>query len=129
MGGRIGGKKPTKVPMLKDNRIPMAVTTSRIPVASIEMQRQRSGKWYVTNRRKVWSEQDGLCKACGIMIYYPSGFELDHIVPLIDGGKDERENMQALCVTCHAEKTKKEARARGKYDFQYKKYIKKQVKS
>ena len=32
-------------------------------------------------------------------------FEIDHIIPLEQGGKDERGNMQALCPACHIYKT------------------------
>ncbi len=31
-------------------------------------------------------------------------YELDHKQPLCDGGKDDVENMQAICLPCHAEK-------------------------
>lgn len=41
-------------------------------------------------------------------------WHLDHIVPLIDGGSHGEENQQILCLTCHKEKTKKEASARAK---------------
>jgi 5-methylcytosine-specific restriction protein A len=41
-------------------------------------------------------------------------WELDHIVPLIDGGGHELENLQTLCVPCHERKTAAEARARAK---------------
>ena len=30
---------------------------------------------------------------------------LDHVVPLEDGGQDSVENLQALCVSCHSQKT------------------------
>ncbi|MNE68080.1 HNH endonuclease [compost metagenome] len=51
------------------------------------------------------------------MVSYPGGFELDHKVPLFQGGADTDENCQILCVRfevvegrsvkagCHAEKT------------------------
>ena len=35
-------------------------------------------------------------------------FHLDHIICLRNGGKDELDNLQALCPNCHAEKTKNE---------------------
>lgn len=36
-----------------------------------------------------------------------SGFHVDHIVEFADGGSDEDYNLQALCMDCHAIKTKK----------------------
>jgi HNH endonuclease len=41
------------------------------------------------------------------------GFELDHIVPLRDGGSHGLDNMQPLCVPCHREKTAREATERA----------------
>jgi hypothetical protein len=35
-------------------------------------------------------------------------WELDHIVPLIDGGSHEPENLQTLCVPCHRAKSGQE---------------------
>lgn len=74
-----------------------------------------------TRRRlKLWTE-DPHCKGCGVLTDYPWGFELDHIVPLSEGGPDTEENSQVLCVWlddegkkqgCHVEKTRAEA-ARG----------------
>ena len=36
------------------------------------------------------------------------GFEVDHIIPVRQGGTDEMENLQLLCRECHVEKTKNE---------------------
>tara|TARA_B100000676_G_C17971821_1_gene783758 strand:+ start:94 stop:333 length:240 start_codon:yes stop_codon:yes gene_type:complete len=36
----------------------------------------------------------------------PPTFEIDHIVEIRDGGKDEFNNLQALCNNCHAKKTR-----------------------
>ena len=35
--------------------------------------------------------------------------ELDHILPLCQGGSDDPENLQVLCACCHAAKSKAEA--------------------
>lgn len=40
---------------------------------------------------------------------YPWGFELDHKVPLSQGGPDTEENSQVLCIECHKAKSKVEA--------------------
>lgn len=41
--------------------------------------------------------------------------ELDHIVPLFRGGKDEPENRQGLCKECHVEKSVAEMNRRRKF--------------
>jgi len=61
-----------------------------------------------TKRRlKLWAE-DPHCKACRELTDYPWGFELDHIIPLSQGGPDTEENSQVLCIECHKDKTKAE---------------------
>ena len=44
----------------------------------------------------------------------PAGYEVDHKVPLEDGGRDSMANMQLLTKKKHAIKTAREARARAK---------------
>ena len=39
-------------------------------------------------------------------------WEVDHIVPLIEGGGHELKNLQTLCTPCHKNKTAREAAAR-----------------
>jgi len=65
-----------------------------------------------TRRRlKLWTE-DPHCKGCGVLTDYPWGFELDHIVPLSEGGPDTEENSQVLCIECHKAKSRAEAAGR-----------------
>jgi 5-methylcytosine-specific restriction endonuclease McrA len=40
-------------------------------------------------------------------------WEVDHVVPLIDGGSHGLDNLQTLCTPCHKTKTAEEARARA----------------
>lgn len=40
-------------------------------------------------------------------------WELDHVIPLIDGGTHELANLQTLCTPCHKRKTSQEARDRA----------------
>lgn len=44
----------------------------------------------------------------------PKGKEVDHKIPLVDGGSDTGQNLQLLTVKQHADKTAREARARAK---------------
>ena len=44
----------------------------------------------------------------------PAGYEVDHIKPLEDGGRDSMANMQLLTKAKHQAKTNRENRARNK---------------
>lgn len=41
------------------------------------------------------------CKQCGST----ADLELDHIIPLSQGGRDNADNIQVLCQKCHRKKT------------------------
>jgi len=56
---------------------------------------------------KRFLEKKGLTKI-------PKGREIDHKVPLVDGGPDTVRNLQLLTEKQHAAKTEREARARAK---------------
>jgi 5-methylcytosine-specific restriction endonuclease McrA len=62
---------------------------------------------YQRLRLWVFAEQDYLCAwpGCGRL-----AVELDHIVAVSDGGGDEPENLQGLCVEHHRAKTQAESR-------------------
>jgi 5-methylcytosine-specific restriction protein A len=49
---------------------------------------------------------------CGKDLPALANAEIDHIVERADGGTDEPSNLRTLCVACHADKTKRAARAR-----------------
>lgn len=46
--------------------------------------------------------------ACGM-----KAVEVDHKIPKRSGGTDERSNLQSICRSCHARKTKRENRPIG----------------
>ena len=82
-------------------------------------------------RRRVRKRDRGHCAICGLdtvrlrrsirgkgafektraLGFKPrkSFWELDHIVPLIDGGSHDLPNLQTLCTPCHKRKTSAEA--------------------
>lgn len=59
-----------------------------------------------------------LCRDGGKCVQCSRGFDevtlqVDHIVPIIDGGTRDTANGQTLCVDCHTDKTTTEARNRA----------------
>ena len=86
-------------------------------------------------RRRIRKRDRGRCAACGLDTYglrrslrgkgmtralRERGFvprrslwELDHIIPLVDGGTHDPSNLQTLCTPCHKKKTAQEARQRA----------------
>ena len=63
------------------------------------------------DRRKTLTvcEKDQLVKsqnnACNICKLECKKYQYDHIIALANGGNNEMENLQALCIDCHKEKT------------------------
>jgi len=61
------------------------------------------GAEWRTIRRNVLAEVTS-CQACG----NAPATCVDHIIPLSEGGTNERDNLRALCQSCHSRKTAKE---------------------
>lgn len=64
---------------------------------------------YHRERQATLNRAAGACERCGR--YAP--LQVDHIVPLRDGGANTRQNLQALCHECHARKTAADRRRRS----------------
>ena len=62
-------------------------------------------------REKHLKASDGICARS--WCERPAS-DVDHIIPLWCGGSNRDSNLEALCVDCHALKTKAEASARAK---------------
>lgn len=65
-----------------------------------------------THRIEIAYKTEYKCNACKLLL--PPTFEIDHIVELRDGGKDEYDNLQALCPNCHSLKTRANTLKRSK---------------
>ena len=50
-------------------------------------------------------ERDPLCVQCKARGFTRLFDEVDHIVPVEDGGSNELDNLQGLCHPCHVDKT------------------------
>ena len=57
-----------------------------------------------STKKVVAYRQRYQCAACDCLL--PPGYQVDHIQPLALGGTNGLSNLQALCVRCHARKTK-----------------------
>jgi 5-methylcytosine-specific restriction endonuclease McrA/ABC-type dipeptide/oligopeptide/nickel transport system ATPase subunit len=53
----------------------------------------------------IVERQESKCNICNLAL---KKIEYDHIVPLASGGNNDLDNIQALCVECHFEKSKSE---------------------
>lgn len=76
------------------------------------MSRRSYGRITGTRRMKrnhVLLAKHKFCQAC----FTRPSTQVDHIVPLHDGGTEAISNLQCLCARCHLNKTKRElSRAR-----------------
>ena len=73
-------------------------------------ERTRGERWM--QMRSLYLQQYPLCDHCDRAGRVRLAQEVDHIVPLSQGGTDAFENLQGLCKACHAEKTAEEHPAR-----------------
>lgn len=65
---------------------------------------------YHRERQAALTRSKGACELCGRRV---ARLEVDHIVPLRDGGANTRANLQVLCQPCHQAKTRVDRRRRG----------------
>ena len=71
-------------------------------------------------REKILKKYDYQCVQCGAV----ERLEVDHIIPLSIGGRDDEDNLQILCRTCNAKKHNKNIyHGIIKIDQNYKNYI------
>lgn len=63
-------------------------------------------------RLKVWERDQGLCALCGVRCrYHRDGrsddppWEMDHRIPLSEGGVNAMWNLRTLCTPCHKGET------------------------
>lgn len=86
-------------------------THQRKPWANAKQRRPGAltGSALQTRNRRIIARDHGLCGICGM----PEATQVDHIVPLAEGGSDEDHNLRAVHPACHRIKSQREA-ARGR---------------
>jgi 5-methylcytosine-specific restriction endonuclease McrA len=101
--------KPS-VPMLNTSRVRVL---ARNPGATPRLS-DRSGHAAAKIRKQVLAEEP-ICRVCQAKTppRVTASEEVDHIVALEDGGREERENVQGICRACHLVKSAEERRRRA----------------
>jgi 5-methylcytosine-specific restriction endonuclease McrA len=81
---------------------------------------QKQHKRHVPNSMKkiVAAEQKWCCNICQELL--DATYEVDHRIPLWNGGKNNKSNLQALCPSCHAKKTYSE---NAKHEIRKRKHV------
>jgi len=67
--------------------------------------RLRGRKWQET--RKFILTHEPLCRMCAAVGKRTKAYQIDHVTPLSEGGTNEPDNLQPLCIPCHVAKTSK----------------------
>lgn len=64
-------------------------------------------------RNYLRKKQSKHCNSCPRFLDVHE-FHVDHMIPLFEGGSDTLDNKQAICITCHLKKTRREISRRMK---------------
>jgi len=77
----------------------------RAPVNAAAAHRRREraigrGTFIAGDIRRLWEVQYGLCHWCQKSLAF-SGYHVDHVVPLVRGGANGRQNLVLACPTCN----------------------------
>lgn len=70
------------------------------------LERNASGSYTAQDVLKLFDTQNGKCIYCKIRLYKSGNnkYHIDHIIPLIKGGNNDKYNLQLLCKTCNVKK-------------------------
>lgn len=60
-------------------------------------------------RVAIFQRWNGECHICGGRITVGEGWDVEHLIPLAQGGDDDGDNLRPAHRKCHAVKTKKDA--------------------
>jgi 5-methylcytosine-specific restriction protein A len=91
----------------------MQALTSRIAQPLSTATQRKRGSAGVKDRNRIRERDCGLCQECLRQGITRLGTQVDHTIPLWDGGSDTDDNKQLLCDPCHDVKTKREAAERA----------------
>lgn len=85
-------------------------TMPTVRPGAVERKRGYAG---VKDRERIRERDCGLCQECLRQHRTTLGIDVDHIIPLWEGGPDTDENKELLCLEHHQEKSAIEAARRA----------------
>lgn len=106
--GRLTAFLPPGTALLVSRRLDARLTTNEVP--SSQHESERITGWELKRLRDRFFAADPLCAGCRRQGRVRRWDELDHIVPLREGGTNDDSNLQGLCFECHAAKSAEEQR-------------------
>jgi 5-methylcytosine-specific restriction protein A len=62
-----------------------------------------------SERVRIFSKAGGRCHICDCDIRVGDKWEVEHVIPMAQGGADEGDNLQPAHVSCHKAKTRADA--------------------
>jgi 5-methylcytosine-specific restriction protein A len=96
------------VDLLSVTCAPLGTSTPHPLTMAPWQNRHPTGTVNQTTRRRIMARDGYRCYRCGA-----EAAEVDHIVPVSEGGTNDPTNLAAICIPCHRAKTRAEA-ARGR---------------
>ena len=97
--------------MLNTRSAVLGSTVRRLDTTPGSTQREAGRPWQRKRERLFRSEP--LCRICGALGRVSLATEVDHVVPLAEGGSNDDANLQPICGDCHKAKTAEEIRRAG----------------
>lgn len=75
--------------------------------------RQATGHAWRQIRKRILTRDCGMCVPCRELERFSLAEDVDHKVPVWEGGTDDDGNLQAICKPCHKAKSALEAARRA----------------
>lgn len=93
-----------------------ALDTRRIKLATVSDAQRLRGRPWMRIRERILARDKGLCQCdqCQRSGFPQRATEVDHRIPLWEGGTDDDANLQSMHPDCHRAKTEAEAARRAR---------------
>ena len=89
-----------KLPMLKSG-----LKMAGQPIPQTESCDRIRGRKWMAIRERIFRRDCGLCQRCSRAGKVKQGTQIDHIKALANGGSNDDDNLEVICVACHEVKT------------------------